>query len=201
MLYRLPVLFLFLFLLFTSCINRGNYHYGGSFPNAQLPAIGKKIGVLDPRGPFGDVNARKTLHATFKRTFGKCEDTVVYTEDQLNQLAQLPAIYGDYLSDSNLDWFVEQTDLDYLILTDVGPGRLTDDPQPLNISTADREASVRVIVYDLADGGELKNITVTGRLNLDVDKQFWELEASEEGLGTFALKKAMKRLGKFTDCR
>jgi hypothetical protein len=201
MMYRLPFLFLCLVLLFTSCINRGTYHYGGAFPNVQLPATGKKIGVLDPRGPFGDVNARKTLHATLKRTFGKCEDAVVYTEDQLNQLAQLPAIYGDYLSDGNLDWFVEHTDLDYLVLTDVGPGRLNDDPQPLNIATADREASVRLIVYDLADGGELKSITVTGRLELEEDLEFWQLEASEEGIGTLALKKAMKRLGKFTNCR
>ncbi|MFK8162109.1 MAG: hypothetical protein AB8H12_06550 [Lewinella sp.] len=197
-----PILLLACLLMFcTSCIKQGHYRYGGTFPNAQLPAIGKKIGVLDPRGPFGDGYARKTLHATFKRTFRKCEYTVVYTEDELNQMAQLPAIYGDHLSDDNLDWFVEHTDLDYLILTDVGPGRLNNDPSLVNLPSADREASVLLIVYDLADGGELKSITVTGTLNLEADKQIWELEASEKGMGNNALRKAMKGLGKFTDCR
>ncbi|MFT6000962.1 MAG: hypothetical protein ACI81P_003428 [Neolewinella sp.] len=199
--FRPSLLFACLLLFCTSCINQGHYRYGGAFPNAQLPAIGKKIGVLDPRGPFGDENARKTLHLALKKAMGKCEGTVVYTEDQLNQLAQLPAIFGDHLSDGNLDWFVEQTDLDYLILTDVGPGRLNDDPQPFIIAPADREASVSLIVYDLADGGQLKSITVTGTLNLKEDKRIWELEASEEGMGTNALRKAIKRLGKFSDCR
>lgn len=188
-------------LLFSGCINHGNYRYGGAFPNAQLPAVGKQIGILDPRGPFGDVYAQKTVQNMLKSVFRQCNDATIYTEDQLNAQDKLPAIYNEHLSDSNLEWFVKNTTLDYLILLDVGPGILNDQPDPLLMPSADREASVSLLVYDLADGGILKEVTVTGQLKIEEDLQFWELSASEESMGLKALRKAMKRLGKFTDCR
>lgn len=186
--------------LLSSCIYRGSYSYGGAFPNVQLPAEGKTIGVLDPRGAFGDKDARNLLHKSIKKSFGSCTSLTLLTEDNLNERGKLPAIFGDQLSESNLRWFVEQTELDYLILPKVGPGSLQDLPGSFNDIPADREASVRIIVYDLTDGGELKSITVNGRLNLKEEKKIWELEASEENIGLTALRKALKRLGKLTDC-
>lgn len=184
-----------------SCINRGNYNYGGAFSNVQLPTEGKTIGVLDPRGTFGDEIARAIVQKRLKKYFSRCTATTLLTEDELNEQAQLPAIFGDQLSESNLQWFVEQTTLDYLILPDIGPGSLQDSPGSFNNFPADREASVRITIYDLADGGELKSIIVNGRLNLKADKKIWELETTEKGMGYTALRKALKRLGKFTDCR
>lgn len=188
-------------IIFSGCINRGDYNYGGAFPKVQLPAEGKMIGILDPRGPFGDLDARDLVHKSIRKSLSRCAAVTLLTEDQLNERAKLPVILGDQLSESNLRWFVEQTELDYLILPDVGPGSLQDLPGSFNNFPADREASVRIIVYDLSDCGELKSITVNGRLNLKPDKRIWELEASEKSIGYTALRKGLKRLGKFTDCR
>ncbi|MFT7121610.1 MAG: hypothetical protein ACJAZ9_001792 [Neolewinella sp.] len=185
----------------SSCISKGFYRYGGAYPNVQLPLESEHIGVLEPRGIFGNEHAKRLTYKKLGKKFGKCSSATLLTENQLNEQGQLPAIFEDQLSSANIQWFMDHTDLDYLIYIDVGPGSLQDLPGSLNPVTADRMASVRLIVYDLADGGELKSITVNGTLNLKPDKRIWELESSEEGIGYTALKKALKRLEKFTNCR
>lgn len=200
---HLPLLALTTLLLssLTGCINHGSYRYGGAFPNVQLPAEGKTIGMLDPRGAYGDERARDLLQSMVKKAFGKCPGTVLLTEDELNAKAQLPAIFGDQLSDGNLDWFVENTELDYLVVADVGPGSFEKGPISPVAVLADRQASTVITVYDLADGGPLKSIAVTGSLLLDPDGKIWELEASETSIGYRSLRKGLKRLGKYSDCR
>ena len=197
---RLTLLLGIVLLFCTGCLYRGNYNYGGSYPNALLPAAAQKIGYLEPRGPFGDDFVIKLMDRMMESTFAKCDDTTLLNESKLNQMGNLPAIYGETLSEGNLSWFTENTDLDYLILTDVGPGRLTNDPYASFQAPADRQASVQLTIYDLADGAVLKTITVTGSLTLKRDKRIWELEASEESMANTAMKKAVKRLYKLSDC-
>lgn len=48
---RFTPLILVLTILTSGCTYLGEYTYGGEFPNIQLPAKGKVIGMLDPRGP------------------------------------------------------------------------------------------------------------------------------------------------------
>lgn len=197
---RFTPLILVFTMLTSGCTYLGEYTYGGEFPNIQLPAKGKVIGMLDPRGPFGDKQAKDLFQKRMRQYFGKCDRTVLLTEEGLNERGLLPAIYGASLSEDNLKWFVEKTKLDYLVFPDIGPGALQDMPESFQNSTADLEASVRLIVYDLNDGGELKSITVNAQLDYDVDRNLWELEPSEKKLGQAALNKAVLRLAKFTNC-
>lgn len=191
---------LLLMVLLTGCYSRGGYRYGGEFQNVQLPATGKKIGILDPRGPFGDEAATTLVQKTVAKAFKKCPTTQLLTESELYLTYKIPALTGNGLSEADLDWFTKNTPLDYLILTDVGPGQLEGTPTNLRGFTADREASVLLTVYDLADGGALKTITVTGTLMLKEDPRWYELEYKEEQIGRRALKKSVKRLARFSDC-
>ena len=192
--------FLLLLFLLSSCYSRGSYRYGGDFQNIQLPATGKKIGLLAPRGPFGDEAATALVQKTVAKAFKKCPTTQLLTESELYLRYNIPALTGNGLSEADLDWFTNNTPLDYLILTDVGPGQLEGAPTTLRGFTADREASVLLTVYDLADGGFLKTITVTGSLMLKEDPRWYELEYKEEQIGRRALKKSIKRLARFSDC-
>jgi|GEM_PF-3495764 len=189
-----------LILLLTGCYSRGSYRYGGEFQNVQLPATEKMIGILDPRGPFGDERAAEMLQKTVAGAFKKCSGTELVSETQLYAEYKIPPLMGNGLTETELVWFRDNTPLNYLILTDVGPGQLENTPTNLRGFTADREASVLLTVYDLADGGALKTITVTGTLMLKEDNKWYELEYNEEQMGRRALKKALKRLAKFSDC-
>lgn len=186
--------------LFTSCANRGNYTIMGSFNKVQLSFASKKIGVLEPRGPFGDQAAQRQVDIGLKK-LGKCPETIVFSEDQLNQTDRLPAIFGEGLSEAHLRYFMDNTDLDYLIYIDVGPGRAdAGTGQPLGFG-ADREAYSRFFVFDLTDGTEAKSITVNGTLNLTEDRKWYQYDYTEPSISRRALKKGLKSLIKYSDCQ
>lgn len=195
-----PFSTLLLLVLLTGCISRGGYRYGGEFQNVQLPATGKKIGLLDPRGPFGNEETAALVQKTVAKAFKKCPTTQLLSESELYLAYKIPALTGNGLSEADLNWFTNNTPLDYLILIDVGPGQLEGLPATQRGFTADREASVLLTVYDLADGGVLKTITVTGTLMLKEDPRWYELEYKEEQIGQRALKKSLQRLARFSDC-
>ncbi|WP_273444884.1 hypothetical protein [Neolewinella agarilytica] len=197
---HLPLLLLITLALFTSCANRGHYTVMGSFNKVQLPFAGKKIGVLEPRGVFGDEAAQREVDLGMKK-LGKCPETTVFTEEQLNRTDRLPAIFGEGLSDSHIQYFTENTDLDYLIYIDAGPGRAdAGTGQPLGFG-ADREAHSRLFVFDLGDGSEIKSITVNGTLNITEDKKWYQYDYGEPSIGRRALQKGLKYLVKYSDCR
>lgn len=186
--------------LITSCVRTGDYRYGGAFLNAQLPVIGKKIGVLDPRGPYGDAEATRVMYRTLKQTIAKCPGTKILTEEGMNDRGELPPIYGERLSEENLAWFIEKTDIDFIVFLDIGPGKFEGDTTPRALAPADREASAILIVYDLNHQSVFKEIIVNGSLNLDLDLQLWETEASEADMALVAMKKALKKLRVLSDC-
>ena len=145
--------------LLNSCVYRGNYTTAGSFERVQLPLRDARIGVLEPRGPFGDPASADKAYRELRSMLKKCGEAEVLTEDQMNQAAQLPALYSEGLADHYLQFFVEQTDLDYLLYLDIGPGRGEMVPTFPAAIPADREASAFVYIYDLAEGKLLKDRT------------------------------------------
>jgi hypothetical protein len=196
---RIPI-FLLLTLSLFGCIRYGEYRYGGEFFNAQLPVNGKKIGILEPRGQYGNAEAKKVMHQTLIKTLGKCPDTYIATEDGLNKRGELPPIYGEELSEDNLIFFVEKTTLDYLILLDVGPGRVAGGAVLPPLQSANQEVAAILTVYDLNQGGFFKEIIVNGALDYDPDLQIWETEASPQQMAMMAIRRAVKRLTRFSDC-
>jgi hypothetical protein len=192
---------LFILLVFSSsCIRYGNYRYGGEFVNAQLPVKGKKIGILEPRGQFGDAEAKEMLYRTAVKTLGRCPTAYVATEDGLNERGELPPIYSDQLSEDNLIFFVEKTSLDYLIFIDVGPGRVSGGAVLPPLQNANQEVAAILTVYDLNHGGIFKEIVVNGTLDFDPDLQLWETEATPKQMGLMAIKKALQKLTRLSDC-
>ncbi|MEM6771365.1 MAG: hypothetical protein AAF597_12350 [Bacteroidota bacterium] len=186
--------------LLSGCTYYGEYHYSGEFANAQLPAKGKKIGILDPRGPYGNSTTKKELYQTLKATLGKCRTTRVLTEDGMHDRGEAPPIYNDYLSEDNLRWFVEETTIDSLVWIDVGPGKITGGTVPY-IPTAHQEVSAVFTVYDLNDGSLLKEIIVNGTMDFGTAPSEYQIEATVEQMGTMALRKGLHRLRQFSDCR
>ena len=184
----------------VSCIRYGDYRYGGAFVNARLPVEGKKIGILEPRGPFGDAEAKRVMYNTLIKTLGKCPNTYVATEDGLHDRGELPPIYGDQLSEENMAFFVEKTSLDFLLFLDVGPGKVVGGAV-LDIPSAHQEVSVILTIYDLNQGDIFQEIIVNGALDFDPDLQLWEIEATPKQMGMMALKKALHRVRRFSDCR
>lgn len=200
--YSHPRFLLLVFVVFftASCVRYGDYRYGGAFVNARLPVNGKKIGILEPRGPYGDAEAKKVVYRTLIETLGRCPDTYVATEDGLHDRGELPPIYGEQLSEDNMAFFVEKTSLDYLFFLDVGPGKVTGGAV-LDIPSAHQEVSVILTIYDLNQGDIFQEIIVNGSLDFDPDLQLWETEATPKQMGMMALKKALHRVKKFSDCR
>ncbi|MEL6274758.1 MAG: hypothetical protein AAFU03_06640 [Bacteroidota bacterium] len=182
-----------------SCARRGSYTITGSYENVQLLFSGKKVGILDPRGAFGDADALREVELQLKKLI-KCPGTEVLTEDQLSATGWLPAIYSENLEKSHLQYFTEKTDLDYLIHIVTGPGRLASQTGLSAGFGADREAHAHLIVYDLHNKTEAKTITVNGTLNQDVDKKWYETEYSEPDLGRRAIRKGLELLIKYSDC-
>lgn len=195
------ILLICLLLTLFGCIDYGSYRYGGAFANVQLPVTERTIAVLDPRGAFGDQRARGFTLRRLRKRFGACPETRLLTEDDLNATGHLPAIYGNELSDSNLDWFVNNTEVDYLILIDVGPGDFAKGPLAPPAIVADREASTLLTVYALTDGGVLKTLAVTGSLNERPNRRIWEFDADEAAIGFRSLRKALQCLNKYSGCR
>lgn len=187
-------------LLFSSCFRLGHYQYGGAFLNAQLPVVGKKIGVLDPRGPYGNAEAKKLMYQTLKQTIAKCPGTKILTEDGMNDRGELPPIYGEQLSEDNLAWFIEKTDIDFIVFLDIGPGKFEGATTPAPLRPGGREASALLIVYDLNHQSVFKEIIVNGSLDLDTELQVWEIEATEAEMALSAMKKAIRKLRMLSDC-
>jgi len=79
-------------LLSVSCFRTGTYQYGGAFVNVQLPVVGKKIGILDPRGPYGDPEAKRAMYKVLNQTIARCPGTKILTEDEMNDRGELPPI-------------------------------------------------------------------------------------------------------------
>lgn len=191
---------LVLLIFLSGCIHYGNYRYGGEFVNAQLPVNGKRIGILEPRGQYGDAEAKKIMHKTLVKTLGRCSNTYVATEDGLNDRGELPPIYGEELSEENITFFVEKTTLDYLIFIDVGPGRVAGGAVLPPLQSANQEVAVILTVYDLNQVGFFKEIVVNGALDYDGDLQLWETEATPKQMGMMAIKKAILKLAQLSDC-
>ena len=187
--------------LLNSCVYRGNYTTAGSFERVQLPLRDARIGVLEPRGPFGDPASADKAYRELRSMLKKCGEAEVLTEDQMNQAAQLPALYSEGLADHYLQFFVEQTDLDYLLYLDIGPGRGEMVPTFPAAIPADREASAFVYIYDLAEGKLLKTVQVNGRLNQRLDLRWYEIEYTEEEIAGRALKKALRGVVRYSDCK
>jgi len=194
------LLLLVLLISVSGCIRYGEYRYGGEFVNAQLPVRGKKIGILEPRGQYGDAEAKKLLYQTAIKTLGRCPTVFIATEDGLNERGELPPIYSDQLSEDNLIFFVEKTSLDYLVFLDVGPGRVSGGAVLPPTRSANQEVAVILTVHDLNHGGVFKEIVVNGTLDYDLDLQLWETEATPKQMGMMAIKKALLMLTRLSDC-
>ena len=197
----LPGFYCCMVFLLTSCVYRGNYTTAGSIERVQLPLRDARIGVLEPRGPFGDPASAEKAYRELRSMLKKCGEAEVLTEDQMNQAAQLPALYGEGLADYHLRFFVEQTDLNYLLYLDIVPGRgemVSTFPAAI---PADREASAFVYIYDLAEGTLLKTVQVNGRLNQRPDLRWYEIEYTEEEIARRALKKALRGVVRYSDCK
>ena len=187
--------------LVSSCVYRGNYTTAGSFERVQLPLRDAGIGVLEPRGPFGDPASADKVYRELRSMLKNCGEAQLLTEDQMNEAAQLPALYGEGLAEHHLKFFVEQTDLDFVLYLDIGPGRGELVPSFPAAIPADREASAFVYVYDLADGELVKTVQVNGRLNLRADPRWYEIEYTEEEIARRALKKALQGVARYSDCK
>ncbi len=187
-------------LLLTSCVHRGNYTTAGSFERVQLPLRDARIGVLEPRGPFGDPASADKAYRELRSMLKKCGEAELLTEDMMNEAAQLPALYGEGLAEHNLQFFVEQTDLDYILYLDIGPGRGEMVPSFPAAIPADREASAFVYVYDLTEGALVKTVQVNGRLNLQAEPRWYEIEYTEKEIARRALKKALRGVVQYSNC-
>lgn len=172
----------------------------GSYEKVQLSFRGKNIGILDPRGAFGDTDAQREVELQIKK-LSKCVGTDVLTEPMLNATNRLPAIYGESLEESHLQYLAENTDLDYLIYIVTGPGRLTSETGLFPGFGADREGHAYFIIYDLPNEVAIKTITVNGTLNVDDNKRWYETEYSERDIGHRSIKKGFNLLFRFSDCR
>ena len=186
--------------MFSSCVYRGRYTTAGSFERVQLALRDARVGVLEPRGPYGDPAAAEKVYRELRSPFKKCGEAQLLTEDDMNQQGQLPALYGEGLTDHDLRFFVEQTDLDYLLYLDIGPGRGNMAPSFPAAIPADREASAFVYVYELSEGKLIKTVQVNGTLNEREDARWYELEYTEEQIAGRALKKALRSVVGYSDC-
>ncbi|WP_420460544.1 hypothetical protein [Neolewinella sp.] len=186
--------------LVSSCVHRGNYTTAGSFERVQLPLRDARIGVLEPRGPFGDSASADKAYRELRGMLKKCGEPEVLSEDEMNQAQQLPALYGEGVAEHHLRYFVEQTDLDFILYLDIGPGRGELVPSFPAAIPADREASAFVYVYDLSTGTLAKTVQVNGRLNLQEEPRWYEIEYTEEEIARRALKKALRGVVRYSDC-
>lgn len=196
---KLLFLAVLLTLLTTACVHRGYYMVQGTYDKVSVDFTDTKIGIIDPRGVFGDEEALQSQKRGFKQ-LTKCDRVLLLSESDLRFTSTPPPPYGEVLTDADFEYLQAYTDLDYLIFSETGPGRAEPVPGSGFSPVAAREAYAFLALYDLNTGEELKTITVNGSLNPNPDANWFEVYYDEESIARRALLKAVRRLVEYATC-